>query len=34
VAQRNAVSGMHAVVAGDSLSKPASMYLGDAGRYL
>ena len=33
-AQRNDIFGVHTVVAGDTLSKLAKAYLGDAGRYM
>jgi nucleoid-associated protein YgaU len=33
-AQRSDVFGVHTVVAGDTLSKIAKTYLGDAGRYM
>ena len=33
-AQRSDIFGMHTVVAGDTLSKLAKAYLGDAGRYM
>ena len=33
-AQRSDVFGVHTVVAGDTLSKIAKAYLGDAGRYM